>query len=1049
MKPDALAGRIENLLGSSPSSSAQDSPLKPPPAIPDHEVIARIGSGSYGEVWLARSVTGASRAVKVVWRSHFSSERPYEREFHGIVQFEPISRSHPGVVNVLHVGRDDAAGCFFYLMELADNAADRSDGVMECRRDGQGSSGQHSSPPTLQHLASYSARTLASDLRTRGRMPVTDVVALGVQLANALGHLHRHGLVHRDVKPSNVIFVDRQPKLADIGLVAGMNEARSFVGTEGFIPPEGPGTEQADVFSLGRLLYEAATGKDRCEFPMLPADLDQWPQTERQAMLELNEVLARACAVSPKRRHANVAELASDLNVILAGRSVRRAYGIERRLRHATQVSVAALAVVALAAGVVWFQRAQQRQAETHAAHERALRQRAEAAERDVRGHLYTALLEQARGTIRSGELGHRVRALDALRRAGAISNTAELRREFLTALTLPDLRFERELPIDPAATFVELDPAFERYAICRGSGPIEIRAVSDNHLLTSLPPGAKFPTYYGKWSSDGKYLAFKRDRNATRAAVEVWDVVNAVRVLFIPDVPTGAMAFHPRHPWLMATSEEGITLQDLKTGQQLKRFELPSTAVRRLQFSPDGERFAALRAGQRRKAASVYSAIDGRLIAAHEFADVVIEMDWHPNGRSLATVDQNGAVLLMDSQSGETRLLGRHKAEAAMASFSPDGRYLITGGWERELICWDMTKMERTLTIALGSYIPRFRNDGCACALIIEQPRRVLLHAFESPAAHREFSEDLGARLRSAAFSPDGRWLAASGAERMGVWDLTSTGSGAMDKGGDGARVSFSTSGEVFLQRSGEVGYSTNGEALLLRPGECSRWRVAPGTAGAGLPRLERVELIAPTGFVSMALLPDSVVLTGSRGSQVRSLELAGAQSDEWKRTAIGRNTISPDGRWFAVHPPYRRELGVYRLPGLELAAVLTNAFRIGPFQFSPRSDEVAAASQRGIEFWSTTTWQRTRVVTNFSDILYMPDGRSFWLTKDFNAAGLYDAETLEALLPLPNGTLPLAICPDGRRLAVSVDMRRLQVWDLVEVRRQLAELGLDWSNH
>src|SRR6185503_97203 len=65
--------------------------------------------------------TGALRAVKVVWRSHFASERPYEREFHGIVQFEPISRSHPGVVNVLHVGRDDA-GCFFYVMELADDA---------------------------------------------------------------------------------------------------------------------------------------------------------------------------------------------------------------------------------------------------------------------------------------------------------------------------------------------------------------------------------------------------------------------------------------------------------------------------------------------------------------------------------------------------------------------------------------------------------------------------------------------------------------------------------------------------------------------------------------------------------------------------------------------------------------------------------------------------------------------------------------------------------------------------------------------------------------
>ena len=120
MKPDALSARIENLLGSSPSAGAENPPSRLPPPVPDHELVTRIGSGSYGEVWLARSVTGALRAVKIVWRSRFASERPYEREFHGIVQFEPISRSHPGVVNVLHVGRDDAAGCFFYVMELAD-----------------------------------------------------------------------------------------------------------------------------------------------------------------------------------------------------------------------------------------------------------------------------------------------------------------------------------------------------------------------------------------------------------------------------------------------------------------------------------------------------------------------------------------------------------------------------------------------------------------------------------------------------------------------------------------------------------------------------------------------------------------------------------------------------------------------------------------------------------------------------------------------------------------------------------------------------------------
>ena len=378
MNPDALAGRIEHLLGSSPSGSAENIPSRPPPPIPDHELIARIGRGSYGEVWLARSITGALRAVKVVWRCHFSSERPYEREFRGIVQFEPISRSHPGVVNVLHVGRDDAAGCFFYVMELADASESDQCSVISNQSAEPTATGRSPNTEHCSLITSYKPRTLASDLKSRGRLPVTDAVSLGVQLAGALGHLHRHGLVHRDVKPSNVIFVQGQPKLADIGLVTGIHQERSFVGTEGFIPPEGPGSERADLFALGRLLYEAVTGKNRCDFPGLPDDLDRWPKSEREGLIELNEVLARACAPEAKKRHGNAAELAGDLNLILAGRSVRRAYRVERQLRRATLVSVAALVVVFAAIFSNWLQRRQRELSDAHASREAALREQAQ-----------------------------------------------------------------------------------------------------------------------------------------------------------------------------------------------------------------------------------------------------------------------------------------------------------------------------------------------------------------------------------------------------------------------------------------------------------------------------------------------------------------------------------------------------------------------------------------------------------------------------------------------------------------------------------------------
>ena len=75
------------------------------PIIPDHELLRVIGRGAYGEIWLARTVTGAFRAVKVVYRSTFESERVFLREFEGMSAFEPISRGHAGFINILHVGR--------------------------------------------------------------------------------------------------------------------------------------------------------------------------------------------------------------------------------------------------------------------------------------------------------------------------------------------------------------------------------------------------------------------------------------------------------------------------------------------------------------------------------------------------------------------------------------------------------------------------------------------------------------------------------------------------------------------------------------------------------------------------------------------------------------------------------------------------------------------------------------------------------------------------------------------------------------------------------
>jgi serine/threonine protein kinase len=276
---------------------------RPDPIIPDHEVLRKIGGGAYGEVWLARGVTGALRAVKVLWREDFEDERSFEREFEGILKFEPISRDHPGMVNILHVGRSpDGKAFYYYVMELGDDVI----------------AGRDINP------VEYEARTLRSDTkRTPGsRLDTGFCIDVGVRLAEALRHLHDNGLAHRDVKPANVIFVAGRAKLADIGLVAARGQ-RTFVGTEGFVPPEGPGSAQADVYSLGKVLYEIATGKDRMEFPELPDELPTG--AERKRWLALNQIICDTCEPHlSKRRISTAGDLADALRRLQEGKRRRR-----------------------------------------------------------------------------------------------------------------------------------------------------------------------------------------------------------------------------------------------------------------------------------------------------------------------------------------------------------------------------------------------------------------------------------------------------------------------------------------------------------------------------------------------------------------------------------------------------------------------------------------------------------------------------------------------------------------------------------------------------
>src|SRR4030095_10044174 len=158
----------------------------------------------------------------------------------------------------------------------------------------------------------------------------------------------------------------------------------------------------------------------------------------------------------------------------------------------------------------------------------------------------------------------------------------------------------------------------------------------------------------------------------------------------------------------------------------------------------------------------------------------------------------------------------------------------------------------------------------------------------------------------------------------------------------------------------------------------------------------------------------------------------------------------VSPDARWLAMTYGYSPMVTVYRLPQMEEVARLQTSNLVGSITFSPNGDEMLVLNRSGAEWFDTATWQCTRrqpgAPVSGSYAFYTPDGKGIWMVTHFRNAALLDRRTLEPLLPLPNDVLPLALSPDGNQLAVSVEGRRVQLWDMKDFRGELAKLGLDW---
>lgn len=273
-------------------------------SVGEHAVVRQIGAGGMGVVLeVLDPRTGARRAAKLIRRTEPEARARFQREI------ELLARSdrHPGIVRI-HSAGETPDGSAYMILDL------------------------------------IPGEDLAARLHREGRLAPRAAATLVRDVARALGSLHAQGIVHRDVKPSNILLdadADGAPRLTDFGIATAIDLERltrsgAFLGTIGYCSPEQAGEAAAvgpaaDVFSLGAVLFHALAG----ETPFSSESAVQViGELARETPLRsvrtvapevpatLAAIVARALVKDPTRRYADARALALELDRFLEGQPV-------------------------------------------------------------------------------------------------------------------------------------------------------------------------------------------------------------------------------------------------------------------------------------------------------------------------------------------------------------------------------------------------------------------------------------------------------------------------------------------------------------------------------------------------------------------------------------------------------------------------------------------------------------------------------------------------------------------------------------------------------
>lgn len=272
-----------------------------------YRIIEHLGRGSMAEVYKAYQ-PGLDRYVAIkVLHSFLATEADFLTRFQREAKVAAMLR-HPNIIQVYDFDYSKEDDAYYMVIEFIEG-------------------------PTLKERL--------QELAAKGeRMPLEEAVSIVIAITNALDYAHQHGMVHRDVKPANIMFTrEGQPVLTDFGIakivnLAGLTASGTMVGTPAYMAPEQgmgqPGDERSDIYSLGVVLYQLVTG-------YLPYDADTPlgvvmkhinaplpPPTVLNTALpaSLEAVIMRALAKAPENRYQTAREFAADLKRALAGHHI-------------------------------------------------------------------------------------------------------------------------------------------------------------------------------------------------------------------------------------------------------------------------------------------------------------------------------------------------------------------------------------------------------------------------------------------------------------------------------------------------------------------------------------------------------------------------------------------------------------------------------------------------------------------------------------------------------------------------------------------------------